>query len=385
MSQPIATLQTPHGRGGITVLVLEGAGAEQILARAFRPLPSHAAASDPTAIQLGRLMDGPRVIDEAILCRRGDSWEINIHGGPVAAQAALELLVRLGAQAGAAQAVATGAFPLAHPEWNNPAVGCELLEALPAVASELTLSAISRQWSAGLSELVARTLAGIAAAGKVTPADASALRRCAAGIGPMRRLLDPPQVVLAGPPNAGKSTLANAMIGRAVSIVDPAAGTTRDWVRELAIFHGVPLYLTDTAGLWSGADGIDAQAVARARAAALSADLVILLLGPDQDQPPAPARDWPPGKRVLRVASKCDLGPPRSPCDLAVSAQRGDGLEDLKIAVVRALGLADVDWTAPLALTERQARLLAQAADAIDGEDAGAAQELLVKVLRQSD
>ena len=125
-----------------------------------------------------------------------------------------------------------------HPRWNNPAIAAEMAAALRDAITPLAAAAVARQWSAGLSEL---------ASSEPSAAD---LRACAARWPTLRRLLEPAEVVVAGPPNAGKSSLVNALAGRDVSIVSDIPGTTRDWVRTLIDLDGVPIWLTDTAGLW---------------------------------------------------------------------------------------------------------------------------------------
>lgn len=372
MSQPTVTLQTPPGKGGIAVLALAGEGSESIVAKVFRPLRTAGGGGDGV-LQLGHLLDGHRIIDETILCRCGGTFEINIHGGPVVAMAAMELLVRCGAKAMPSPPSAPDSFPLSHPKWPNPAIGRELLEALPQAHSLLTVTALSRQWSAGLSELAAEILAKLSQndfhSTKDEPGEyADLLRRAADGLSVMRRLLQPAEVVLAGLPNAGKSTLANALVGRRVSIVHPAAGTTRDWVRELAIINGVPIFLTDTAGLWPQADGVDAEAVNRARCRALMADLVLLLSACDSDGQTA-EKSWLEGRKILRVATKCDICLPTSACDIAVSAVSGQNMDQLRSAIVAAIGLAGVEFSAPLAFTDRQAALLRAAAYALGNQD----------------
>lgn len=386
MFQPTVTLQTPPGKGGIAVLSLAGDGGESIVAKVFRPLRTHAVGGSGV-LQLGHLVDGDNIIDETILCRCGGNFEINIHGGPAVARAAMELLVRCGAKAVPATPSAPDSFPLSHPKWQNPAIGRELLEALPQAHSLLAVTALSRQWSAGLSELAAEILAKLRQNDFHSAKDelgeyADLLRRAADGLSVMQRLLQPAEVVLAGPPNAGKSTLANALVGRRVSIVHPAAGTTRDWVRELAIINGVPIFLTDTAGLWPQADGVDAEAVNRARRRTLMADLVLLLSACD-DGGAAADESWLEGKKILRVVTKCDIRPstcsgrpepvegrlPMSACDVVVSAVSGQNMDQLQSAIVAAIGLAGVDFSAPLAFTDRQAILLHAAADALGNQD----------------
>jgi len=380
MPQTTATLQTPPGKGGIAVIALVGPGAAAILDAVFRPRKSHGE-SGQDILQLGHLVCDGQIIDEAVVCRRPWGAEINIHGGPAAARAALRALARHGSTVLPAETSAPRAFPVEHPRWRNPAVGVETLSALADAGSSLVVQLVSRQWSAGLSRLARQTLD----AARPGPAEARALRRAAGALPLMRRLLHPPELVLAGPPNAGKSTLANALAGREMSIVHPQAGTTRDWVRELALVRGVPIWLTDTAGLWNAAAGgsdaaaeVDAESVRRARARAEGADLVLLL---GEGSPPE-TPDWLAGRSILHVAAKCDVRSPHGTWDVRVSAHSGEGMEELRTAILRALGLAELDAAAPLAFTPRQAGLLGQAADALEAADAARAAAALRNLLQ---
>ena len=376
----IARLQTPPGRGGIAVIALTGADGERLLADAFRPLGSHADLS-PESIQLGKLIDSDgQTLDEVIVARSTDgAIEINIHGGPAVARAVLGRLAELGADLAPARPSAEESFLASHPDWDNPAVGREMLDALPAAASELVATAISQQWSAGLSRLVSDS---------ATTADG--LRQAAGRFEIMRKLLNPPDVVLVGPPNVGKSTLANVLVGREVSIVHHTPGTTRDWVREQAILDGVPIWLTDTAGLFEFPDdphGIEAESVRRARSRAEAADLVLLISAGDS---PAEPPDWLHAQTILHIAAKSDLEKgdrllfPACPSDVrsncrgksslspfsaVISAETGDGVDNLRAAILTALGLANIDPTAPAAFTPRQADCLMVAADALDRDN----------------
>lgn len=356
-----ASLLTPPGRGGIATIALTGPASLHLLARVFRARPGseppHALAA-PGKLQLGVVFDADGPIDEALVAVTPRGLEINLHGGPVGVHRLLDHLGQLGAQR-----IAPGkARPLVdatHPQWNNPAIGEELLAALPGAASLLVARALSAQWSAGLSEL-ARAALDEPAADR-----AEQLRQAAAGLEIMRRLTDPPEVVLAGAPNAGKSSLANALLGREVSIVHATAGTTRDWVRELTCPAGRPIWLTDTAGLWETAEALDAEAVRRAWDCIDQADLVVLCNPADSEPAPLPQEIHAP---VLHVATKTDLaadGAATPAGAVAVSAQTGAGLDALRTAMVDRLGLAELDETAPRAFTARQAELLTAAADAL--------------------
>lgn len=344
-----AALHTPPGRAGIAVIWLAGPNARAILGKVFVPLRSHARAA-PGALQLGRLVDGGQVVDEAIVATTGEAAEINIHGGSAVAVAAMKLLARCGATILPAPAAAPGGFQAAHPTWDNPAIGREMLAALPEARTVLAAAAVTRQWAAGLSEL---------AWGNPTAAE---LRRAARALATMQRILFPAEVVLAGPPNVGKSSLMNALAGRCVSIVHDTPGTTRDWVREAAALDGLPVNLTDTAGLWDAPGAVDGEAVRRARARAEAADLVCLLSTAAAVKPPP----WLHAGKTLYVAAKCDLHPAADNADLAVSAVTGEGLEALRAGIISALGLAGFDPAAPMAFTPRQAAHLAAAAAGLD-------------------
>jgi tRNA U34 5-carboxymethylaminomethyl modifying GTPase MnmE/TrmE len=316
---------------------------------------------------LGRIVDGGRAIDEAVVHADGRSVEINIHGGSAVAGEVLGLLWRLGAAIAPAADLAEQ-FPTAHPRWDNPAIGREMLAALGCLKTQLGVAAVTAQWAAGLSELVCGQPTG------------RQLREAASGWERMRKVLNPPEVVLAGPPNAGKSSLMNVLVGRAVSIVNELPGTTRDWVREPASLGGLVVNLTDTAGLWEAATGVDAEAVARARHRAQEADLVLLLSPGGAGAPPA----WLHPRKLLGLASQVDRYPAGGGADVAVSAVTGDGLDELRRRVLEHLGLADFDPQTAMAFTERQAGLLEKAAAAMEGQDHRAVAEAVEELLRGS-
>ena len=138
------------------------------------------------------------------------------------------------------------------------------------------------------------------------------------------RLRDGLAVAIAGPPNAGKSTLLNALAGREVAIVSPWAGTTRDALTVDLELGGYPLQLIDTAGLRDTDDPVEREGIARARVRAASADLVLWLQA--ADQPSAP--DVETAGAVWTVVTKADLGGGQEG-DHRVSALTGAGLGGL--------------------------------------------------------
>jgi tRNA modification GTPase len=138
------------------------------------------------------------------------------------------------------------------------------------------------------------------------------------------RLREGLTVVLAGPPNAGKSTLLNALARRDVAIVSPIAGTTRDVIEIHCDLGGLPVIIVDTAGLRESGDMIEQEGVSRARARAQDADLVLWLVPPEGEE-----SEPPRAQRLLRIGTKSDLNRVRHDCDLTIAAATGEGLPEL--------------------------------------------------------
>lgn len=174
---------------------------------------------------------------------------------------------------------------------------------------------------------------------------------------PVERLRDGISVVLAGPPNSGKSTLLNAMTGRDVAIVSPIAGTTRDRIDVPVSRNGIAYRLTDTAGLATNTDDpIEAIGIERAQRAIETAD-VVLWLG--DERPPPASSVW--------IHARADQpGREQSPegRDIAVVAKSGESMRDLWIYLESKVGalLPRVD---EIAINYRQRGLLAGAHDAL--------------------
>ena len=361
----IASLQTPPGRGGIAVIILAGDKTDAILAELFKPMRKHKVGGSGK-LQLGHITSPNGIIDEAIICQRTDRAEINIHGGPAATKAVIAELARLGAEIIPPSPMISDNFQLAHTDYNNPAIGAEMLEALPSLRGLLPAAAITNQWSAGISALAANP-----------DSSADELRAAADGLTVMKKLKTPAEIALAGPPNAGKSTLANFLVGRQVSISHAQAGTTRDWVRELALIGGLPVYITDTAGIWDAPDHIDIEAINRAHSRLEQAELVLLLLSETSAELPS----WPHAPKTINVWTKRDIHQPPEDALLAISALTGEGMDALGELILENLGLAGFDPTQGRAFTDRQATLLNKAAGAKESGDQAAVISALEELL----
>ena len=192
------------------------------------------------------------------------------------------------------------------------------------------------------------------------------------------RLRDGLVFAVTGPPNAGKSTLINALARREVAIVSPLPGTTRDVIEVRLDLSGVPVTLLDTAGLRETDDPVEAEGVRRARARAESADLVIALV--DATAPGQDGTMFPPDG--LRVATKVDLASAPPGVELAVSALTGLGLDRLHERLVEiARGLTG--RAGPPALTRARHRAaLTEAAERLTAALAAPLPELCGEDLR---
>lgn len=187
---------------------------------------------------------------------------------------------------------------------------------------------------------------------------------------------------ICGLPNAGKSSLLNALSGCERALVTHLAGTTRDTVEQSVEIDGIGFRLVDTAGLGRAVQAVDAEAVERARAAAAGADLVLLVLDGSRPLARAAAALWERltsggGVPVIVVVNKSDL-----PCGLsasdegrlaqrgrivAVSARCGEGLEGLRAAMSAAVRSSAVDRSAhAFWLTARHRAALARAGEALE-------------------
>ncbi|PQM28910.1 tRNA uridine-5-carboxymethylaminomethyl(34) synthesis GTPase MnmE [Sphingopyxis lindanitolerans] len=169
-------------------------------------------------------------------------------------------------------------------------------------------------------------------------------------------------VVIAGPPNAGKSTLINALAQRELAIVSPVAGTTRDVIETPLALDGIAMRFSDTAGIRAeSADAIEAIGIERARAAVEAADL-LLWLGPPTEAP----ADHP---RVMLIAAQADrwrgdaaAEAEAARCDLILSAATGEGMDRLHSMIVE-MARTLLPREGEAALRQRQRAALAEARD----------------------
>lgn len=189
----------------------------------------------------------------------------------------------------------------------------------------------------------------------------------------VERLKDGIRVVLAGPPNAGKSTLFNAILRSEAAIVSPIAGTTRDILERSVAIDGIPFTLIDTAGLHEDSDDvIERVGIERAKAALESAD-IILWLGPEGKGPPGA---WEV-EAMLDAASHTEKNSPR----IQISAQTGQGMDSLFAELTREAREL-LPKPGEQAVNERQHACLSEAVSALAGLDPQTDPLVMAELLR---
>jgi len=336
------TVLTPTGRGAIAVVAVAGKGAAWAVDSRFFA----ASGMSVERLAIGRIAFGHWGApdgEEVVVCRREESVEIHCHGGRAAVQAVCQSLREAGGE------------PIDPTCWlretDPDPIRADARAALAMALTERTAMIFLDQINGALRHQVARAI-DLAGAGRVADADAllqTLIRRWRVG----RRLLRPAKIVLTGPPNVGKSSLINAMVGYERAIVFDAPGTTRDAVVTNSAMEGWPVELIDTAGLREAESPLEQAGIDLAQQAIATADTVLVVTDATTDTT-THASDWqgasePIGsKQVIRIVNKIDLltsddrlafsrfeEPERSP--ILTSAVTGEGLGDLLHQIARTI------------------------------------------------
>ncbi|ANE43220.1 tRNA uridine-5-carboxymethylaminomethyl(34) synthesis GTPase MnmE [Deinococcus puniceus] len=378
LTDTIAAIATAPGSAGVGIVRVSGPNALAVADGAFvgKRRPSRTAGG---RFLFGQLVgaDG-EILDEGLclIFRGGRSYtgedvaEFQTHGSPAVLARVLARALELGARPARPGEFTLRAYLAGRLDLAQAEAVLGLVEAQTDAARRQASLGLSGALGARVTRIAAnitRTLAAIqamldypeegvpdedrAAPLAAAEADLTALVQSArAGQISARGA----RLALIGRPNAGKSSLLNALLGYERSIVTPIAGTTRDYLEAGLELAGVPVTLIDTAGLRDTADEIEAAGVRQAHALAERADLVLALEDGSEPREALPA-DLPHGARVLRVQTKADLPTAwTDPVVLRVSAVTGAGLPELRDAVHAAL-IGDAARGEAWLTTERQA------------------------------
>lgn len=384
----IFALASGAGRAAIAVMRISGPGTEMLLRRLAGRLPR------PRTASLRRLRD-PRdgePLDEALVLwfpgprsyTGEDAAELHLHGGRAVVAGVAEALAAAGARPAEPGEFTRRAFLHGRLDLTAAEGIADLIAAETAAQRRQALrqaggalATLYGAWTTRLARLLARQEAFLEFEEEDLPGDldaavardAAALRaEIAAHLVEGRRgerLREGLMVAILGAPNAGKSSLLNALAGWEAAIVSSRAGTTRDVVEVRLDLDGVPVTLADTAGLRAARDEVEAEGVRRARRRAEEADLVLAVFAADR-APDAETLALLGRPGTVAVANKSDLAAPPAalgPAVLAVSARTAVGLEALR-ARLAAEAVARAGLAAEAVLTRpRHRAALAEAVD----------------------
>jgi len=398
----IAAISTPPGEAGIGIVRLSGPEAEAIARRVFRPRrPRDVWQSH--RLYLGHVLDSQgHVLDEVLLTfmraphtyTREDVVEIHCHSGFAVLKAILGEVLAQGARLARPGEFTLRAFLAGRLDLSQAEAVLEVIQARTQASLRVAAGHLAGGLGKRLGEVRAALLHILAQvdaaldfpeeAAELSPqvlSEALAgplaeLAKLSATYQQGRLLKEGVAVVLAGRPNVGKSSLLNRLLNADRAIVTHIPGTTRDVIEETISLAGIPLRLSDTAGLREARDLVEELGVARSKERLAQADLILLLVDASQ---PLSSEDIQTlqelaDRPVLVVLNKVDLPqqfqtaevrPYSSHPVVEISALTGQGLENLEQAVVDLVLAGGVQTAGEIVTQARHAELLVRAQEAL--------------------
>ncbi|MBD3868377.1 MAG: tRNA uridine-5-carboxymethylaminomethyl(34) synthesis GTPase MnmE [Acidobacteria bacterium] len=418
----VVAVATPPGRGGVGCIRLSGPDAFSISDDLFRSSsPGHPVGRTT----FGRFLDRDgQVVDHGyrVLFREGASFtgepvaELWTHGSPPVLSALLEAAAERGAMPAEPgeftyRAMVHGRIDLARAEAIRDLVDAttRYQAKLAHAQAEGSLSRTLAPLEEGLSDLIVRTEAAVEFEDEaetdlkegVLTRSLSGLQeacdRLIAGFNTGRVFREGASLVITGLPNTGKSSLFNRLLVRDRAIVTDTPGTTRDTLEETIDLDGVPVRLTDTAGLRDGAGAVESEGVRRAVEARDRADLVLLVM--DRSRPLTPSEKIGVEEaaaapdRTIVVLNKIDLpaesgAPDPEAGAVPVSALTGEGCNRLKTVIREKLVGPAGSFEDPLVTNVRHAEALVKTGQALsraaEATAAGIPEDLVLEDLREA-
>jgi len=360
----IVAIATPPGTGGVGIVRLSGPNAHRIANAIAGPMPP----AREAAVRMFHDANGP--IDQGLLVRFDrlhsytgeDLAELQCHGSPVVLDVLVRHALKLGARMAGPGEFTQRAYLNDRLDLAEAEAVADLIEAGSVTAARAAHRSLTGEFSRHVNEL-AVTIENLrieveasidfvdediqlqeeASIAQRLKAARTNLAKLMAVAGQGRLLTEGCTVVIAGRPNAGKSSLLNALVGHDAAIVTDIPGTTRDVLRERIQLNGVPLTLLDTAGLRDADDVVEAEGVRRARASIESADHVLYLVDASDEEARANApieiAELGRAADTTLVLTKYDLCNAPRAVTHAISSLQGTGLSALRLHLMTVLGV----------------------------------------------
>ena len=404
----IAAIATGHSPTAIGIVRVSGEGCFALCGKVFRAANGRPFSEQPShKMVFGEMLDARgRVIDQGLAVRfpgphsytGEDSAEFHCHGSPVVLRELLDALFAAGARQAKAgeftqRAFLNGRLDLTQAEAVIDLIDAETAAAARNAAAQLDggLRRVLEPIQDSLLDITSRFYAVVdypdediedVKPEQVAEALSSAEKQLSSLLATCQRgkvLKSGVRTAIVGRPNAGKSSLLNALAGYERAIVTDIPGTTRDTVEESVLCGGVLLRLIDTAGIRDTEDVVEQKGVERSRKALESADLVLAVVDgsvPLTDEDLEVLRLAAENPRWIAVFSKCDLwdtkahsvgiiGSPAPAASVTLSSVTGEGLGDLENAVAALFPAGDPKEAGSLLTDQRQEEAARRARDAV--------------------
>lgn len=428
----IAAIATPPGRGGVGIIRVSGPNAAAIAQHITqRQLPPRQACYGAFHEHKN---DRAEILDRGIAIyfpgphsfTGEDVLELQGHGGPIILDCLLREVIRLGARLARPGEFSERAFLNDKLDLAQAEAIADLIDSASEQAARSAVRSLTGEFSHRIETLLEQLIElrlyveaaidfpeeeiDFLADGKIAAALNNLLDVVVGVLTSARQgalLREGMTVVIAGAPNAGKSSLLNALAGRDTAIVTPIAGTTRDVLREHIQIDGLPLHIIDTAGLRDSPDEIEQEGIRRAWLEIEKADHILLMVDSSHNEAAKsivdPAAIWPnsapfqpTAQPVTIVRNKCDISGLEigltpavgsSPCVINLSAKTGAGVELLRSHLKASVGYTnagDGNFSARrrhLDALERTLKFLQTGQQQLHIQHAG---ELLAEDLRQA-
>lgn len=372
MNKTITAIATAPGEAGIGIIRISGPDSFEILKTVFRyPSGTLLETAEPRRMLYGWIYDGDELLDEAMVVYMKapytytgeDVVEIQCHGSPVTLRQILSLVIRKGASLAERGEFTRRAFLNGRIDLSEAEAVIDVIQAKSRAGSRTAVAQLSGRLSGRIRTIrkkMADLTAEIAAEIEYPEEDLeemtyseilsaiddiySEVKSLADTASAGKIMKDGCRIALAGRPNVGKSSLMNHLLREDRAIVTDIPGTTRDTIEEYADLDGIPVRITDTAGIRESKDKIEMIGVEKSREAIENSDIVVFLLDSSEEMMEEDRKIFPllAGRQCIVVLNKSDLTPvltagevlketglPADTPQVVLSAETGSGIREL--------------------------------------------------------